>query len=744
MATNFDIHIKTDLDSILETLNIETPLQVGDKNAHTIYVDMYRSVEGDVQAVGNVWGYFQTEYKTEPYAVSGDIIDGHIAAVSIPADAYAEEGKVVAIVRMVDSNNTSTVAKLAFSVVEDVEQSGAIHVGKEWTVAEIQDKIDFLINAVDNFDDTVKAFRDEIAKHMAMTNGSAGLRDIESAGILGATNRWTSLSNSGHCVLSVKAGDIVDITVPSSDSINQNYGILRSYGAVVNNTLADMSTDPNFANRMALTKGSSVTFTAPTDAKFLYLQVYYTTNVSHSVVKINGVRQDYNVRVMTDKIAKVGSGVIFTAQPALVNNTDLNTVISTGHYNLGSSLTFPNAPTASGYRELSVYEDPSTGVVKQTFIDVRGNIYVRVRNMAGEWFDWNCKTASMENVMFASKRTINNGEDLNDIKEMGYYNLSSGGSFVNSPIGSTGYNSLAVFTQENSAIIKQIFHNYRYGTEYYRWYANGAWSDWQDNTDVIGFKMVLGHNPARKALDHGGFWNGTYAENSPMAFIRSAKQGIIYHNVDITFSSDGVPFAWHDNNTSDVNGVAFKMNETTADVIKSKTMGNADYSFHLMTLAELDGFIKKLGGCIEMVDVTAGDNDTMSLRNAQNLPAYYRSHNIKPTYTNWDKAVNRNAFIEAGPEYGVYLVVDSVNINDALTYINNHSNTRFAVNFAYGSAHRDAIESNYGRYAAIGVTLYAGVFSYSDMQSGKVPMWADGILSENYNVNFYDWYNNGV
>ena len=176
-----------------------------------------------------------------------------------------------------------------------------------------------------------------------------------------------------------------------------------------------------------------------------------------------------------------------------------------------------------------------------------------------------------------------------------------------------------------------------------------TWDPWKTAYDATATKIALGSNPYRKTLDHGGFYDTRYGkkliyQNSPESFITSMREGIVFHNLDIVFSSDGVPFVSHDVSVQETGGTTININNLTYAQIKQYYIGDQDYSWKLQTLAECASFIKKIGGVIDMVDVTAANNATQ-IANAGNLPQYYRDNNLKPTWTNFDYDEMRNAFI---------------------------------------------------------------------------------------------------
>ena len=282
--------------------------------------------------------------------------------------------------------------------------------------------------------------------------------------------------------------------------------------------------------------------------------------------------------------------------------------------------------------------------------------------------------------------------------------------------------------------------------------GEGTLLDIREGSDVPGYympplldmptganeKFAFGLNPYRKAVDHGGFCDVVNSaeqyQNSPKAFLRAAREGIVFHNLDVVFSSDNVPFALHDDQWTDVDGNTFRVSETTAANVKTHRLGDSSYSWIPQTLAETNEFIRNIGGMIDMVDLSHPTAAKAAL-----LPPYYRNNNIRPTYTNVDTAECMNAFIAAGPEFGVYIVCgDESALQSALSYIGNHSGTDFAINASASSAsQRETLAGYVSQFAALKVKIYCNMFIDSNFRNA--PAWADGLLSRNINVNYELW-----
>ena len=269
--------------------------------------------------------------------------------------------------------------------------------------------------------------------------------------------------------------------------------------------------------------------------------------------------------------------------------------------------------------------------------------------------------------------------------------------------------------------------------------ASDVSSDDTGSDNEAEMKKITGSDTRRKALDHGGFFTKSTYQDSPLSFLTAANEGIVFHNIDIVFSADNIPFVSHNDLVKDVNGSWFKMSQNTAESIKTRQLGDSDYSWTPQTLAETDAYIRSLGGSIEMVDVSAFP----TIENAQALPAYYTANNLNPAFTNWDDETVRDAFIENGNQFGVYMVCNTADsITSSVEYIRNHPDTKFALNImAVSKTVRAAAESQLDAFSQLNLTIYT--YRYNNTQTNEmvsnVPDWTNGALSERVNVNYELW-----
>lgn len=347
---------------------------------------------------------------------------------------------------------------------------------------------------------------------------------------------------------------------------------------------------------------------------------------------------------------------------------------------------------------------------------------------------------------YAESQPITTGSDLNDFMFVGTYRLGYGSNYTNCPIGEDRKYMFVLGNAVDSNIGNgcQILYGTESGEIWLRARHDSTWDSWTKVQNSSSAKMTAGMNPYRKAIDHGGFFgsNSQY-ENSPLAFANSAKEGIVFHNLDICFSSDGVPFVAHEPSVTDKNGVSFNINNTTAANIKTHSMGDANYSWALQTLYEAHKTIQQLGGVIDMIDVTAADNDTQA-GFCGTLPTYYKQCNIHPTWTNMDYSAQRNAFLATSTKYGIYFVCNSsASISSAMTYATNNPSGKYCFSVAYSN---DSVASAFDAVMDDVVDLADAIYVYTYNKSNisTVPAFADGVVSEDCNVNYEQCKSNNV
>lgn len=549
-----------------------------------------------------------------------------------------------------------------------------------------------------------------------------------------SNNKWTN-SAARHVMIPVQPGD--SVYVKANNSYNAYMSVLTEFDIpTANSQTPKYSTESGFTSRKVVTTENDNTFTMPSDAAYIAFNYSVNGNVYYpSAILINGIDVIVGAK---EQIAAINADIF---NQSLADATDLDTVTHLGYYRLGAGSTYPNQPVAGGRRMLIV-SSPASGAAYYQMLVQNDTGFIFTRTYHDEaWDDWANGLDSIKEAVY--NQALTNGTDLDTIITNGYYRLGAGSAYPNQPVAG-GRRLLFVSSKYPSGAAYQILFKYDTGEIFMRMNHDDVWDPWKTAYDATATKIALGSNPYRKTLDHGGFYDTKYGkkliyQNSPESFITSMREGIVFHNLDIVFSSDGVPFVSHDVSVPETGGTTININNLTYAQIKQYYIGDQDYSWKLQTLAECASFIKKIGGMIDMVDVTAANNATQ-IANAGNLPQYYRDNNIKPTWTNFDYDGMRDAFITNGPEFGLYFVCNSeATILSAIAYVQAHpEHKKYLMNIGSSTeAVRLAIESRIGIVSGLGITMYA--YTYNKNNVANVPRWADGVVSENCNVNYENW-----
>lgn len=92
----------------------------GDSNAHEWRVTVTNDGEPVDLTGASVTGYFYRHYDSASPFVNTTVTSGNVASVTIPAEAYAYEGYVTGVMRMVLDEDIITLDAINFSVSKDV------------------------------------------------------------------------------------------------------------------------------------------------------------------------------------------------------------------------------------------------------------------------------------------------------------------------------------------------------------------------------------------------------------------------------------------------------------------------------------------------------------------------------------------------------------------------------------------------------------------------------------------------
>lgn len=415
---------------------------------------------------------------------------------------------------------------------------------------------------------------------------------------------------------------------------------------------------------------------------------------------------------------------------SVISEGDLNDYKTVGYYrfpNNASGVT--NLPyTGSKRASMIIISSTSGGAPEQIIFNATdGEIYQRMF-VDGAWQAWR----TTRDALMPDYPALENETDIDTIFAPGLYFMSRTGRYENWPfnnIDDRGY-MIVIHPRITQASTIQIALEAINGNIYQRMYFDNAWTPWMP----VAQQHIVGTNPEYKAVDHGGFFNRSGDElqyqNSPMAFLRAAHAGIRYHNVDVCFTSDGVPVVHHDNTYTDANGVTTTISSTTLSNLASHPAGDSAYSWQIMTLADFAGWIKEIGGVLDMVDISV-----TSPTNVATLGDYYATHNIRPTWTTCNVLSDLTIFIQNAPGYGAYIVCESdADIQTALSFIQNYPDTKFMFNLHSSGSAMPNVDSYIKNIAKADVRIYVYLYKTSYADTIGIPKWADAVLSEQDNV----------
>ena len=349
---------------------------------------------------------------------------------------------------------------------------------------------------------------------------------------------------------------------------------------------------------------------------------------------------------------------------------------------------------------------------------------------------------TMYNVCVTNQNVVENNTDFDTLKKNGFYVTGSGYTYTHFPYSTTNASYSVEVRKTNNNRYVQIVDDVTNGGCAIRQYAASKWTEWKTVSDDFALKFRCGSNVERKTLDHGGFCERINSrpqyQDSPLAFKRAAKEGVRYHNMDVVFTLDSVPVLSHDNVATDINGNIITISETNWSVLKTKEFGDSNYSYNLLTLEDAANLCKNLDGFIDQIDISAS-----LVNHVDAFLTYIRNKNIRVTWIGCNNISDTALLVSKRNEYdsfGVYAACETeadiqteISFAQTLRDNNNDVEILFSI-FAYLG--ESVITPYIPQIKALGGHLYAYLFNSRSDMAAAVPVWAEGVLSEKFNVNY--------
>ena len=156
----------------------------------------------------------------------------------------------------------------------------------------------------------------EIRNEISAANDARGYANSLFSMTITGANLYT---NSGsHLMIPIKSGD--EIVIKANSSFTSVYAVLTKFEYATAGESPSFSSASGFDERGTVSAGAEATITAPSDAKYLYVTAYYSSNnyVPYSV-KINGIDVLGGLR-----------NIALTILPPMTSSTNIDTMTDFG------------------------------------------------------------------------------------------------------------------------------------------------------------------------------------------------------------------------------------------------------------------------------------------------------------------------------------------------------------------------------------------------------------------------------
>lgn len=294
-----------------------------------------------------------------PIAITtGNIVEGNVAEVVLPQACYNYDGQFCLSIKLVDATNAITgTMRIVDGMVDNTHASGTVApTGSVPTYQEIlavyDDMVDALADVADyaanfapafaagtanaagsyvmyegdlyllpngheanvtwanttktqvNIGSQVSDLKSALKREVNDINGLHGYAEVPCDMIINSSKKWTNATNGTHLVILVNPGDTINLTA------NANYStiiaLLRNYEPVHGDTPL-FSEATGFTDRISTTKGTSASFTVPSDAQYLYVMMTTGGNTyTPSVLTLNGFDMLVGVRATIELVKNAG------------------------------------------------------------------------------------------------------------------------------------------------------------------------------------------------------------------------------------------------------------------------------------------------------------------------------------------------------------------------------------------------------------------------------------------------------